>query len=100
LKSLQDALYNWLTIKVVCDERPDDKAAVETLELFESILKDNHGISEINVTTDAVMYYIEYQHQNEIKKGRYPRELIEIMITQINNEPEKYENYPIDDEEE
>lgn len=27
MKSLQDALYNWLTIRVVCDARPDDSAA-------------------------------------------------------------------------
>jgi hypothetical protein len=94
LKSLQDALYNWLTIKVVCDERPDDKAAVETKELFDNILIDDHGVTDIKVTTDAAMYYIEYQHQGETKKGRYPRELIEIMLNQINLEPEKYENYP------
>ena len=28
--SLQDAIYNWLTIKVVADARPNDLAAVET----------------------------------------------------------------------
>jgi hypothetical protein len=94
LKSLQDALYNWLTIKVVSDERPDDKAAVETKELFDGILQKDHKVSDITVTTDAVMYYVEYTHQNEVKKVRYPRELIEIMLNQINLEPEKYENYP------
>jgi predicted RND superfamily exporter protein len=94
LKSLQDALYNWLTIKVVSDERPDDKAAVETTELFNDILQKDHGVSDINVTTDAVMYYVEYKHQNEVKKARYPRELIEIMLNQINQDPKKYENYP------
>ncbi|WP_442599353.1 hypothetical protein [Neobacillus sp. D3-1R] len=94
MKSLQDSLYNWLTIKVVCDERPDDTAAVETKELFDDILQNEHGVSDIIVTTDAVMYYLEYKHQNEVKKARYPRELIEIMLNQINQEPEKYLNYP------
>jgi hypothetical protein len=94
LKSLQDSLYNWLTIKVVCDERPDDKAAMETKELFDDILQNEHGVEDIIVTTDAVMYYLEYKHQNEVKKARYPRELIEIMLYQINQEPEKYVNYP------
>jgi hypothetical protein len=94
LKSLQDALYNWLTIKVVCDERPDDHAAIETKELFDDILENDHGVSNIVVTTDAVMYYVEYNHQNEVKKARYPRELIEIMLNQINQEPEKYANFP------
>lgn len=95
MKSLQDALYNWLTIKVVSDERPGDTAAIETKELFDNILQKDHGVSDIVVTTDAVMYYVEYKHQNETKKARYPRELIEIMINQINQEPDKYENYPI-----
>jgi hypothetical protein len=95
--NLQDALYNWLTIKVVKDERPDDKAAVETTELFDDILQKDHGVSDIIVTTDAVMYYVEYKHQNEVKKVRYPRELIEITLNQINKEPEKYENYPDED---
>ncbi|HYK71878.1 MAG TPA: hypothetical protein VEV44_01940 [Pseudoneobacillus sp.] len=94
MKSLQDSLYNWLTIKVVCDERPDDKAAMETKELFDDILQNEHGVEDIIVTTDAVMYYLEYKHQNEVKKARYPRELIEIMLDQINQEPEKYVNYP------
>lgn len=97
MKSLQDALYNWLTIKVVNDERPDDKAAVETRELFDDILQKDHGVSDIIVTTDAVFYYVEYKHQNESKKVRYPRELIEIMLNQINQDPKKYENYPIED---
>lgn len=95
--NLQDALYNWLTIKVVKDERPDDKAAVETTELFDDILQKDHGVSDIIVSTDAVMYYVEYKHQNEVKKARYPRELIEITLNQINKEPEKYENYPEED---
>lgn len=97
MKSLQDALYNWLTIKVVNDERPDDKAAVETRELFDDILQKDHGVLDIIVTTDAVFYYVEYKHQNEIKKVRYPRELIEIMLNQINQDPKKYENFPIED---
>jgi hypothetical protein len=97
LKSLQDALYNWLTIKVVCDERPDDKAAIETKELFDDLLKKDHGVSEIKVTVDTVMYYLEYYHLNELKKVKYPRELIEIMLNQINQEPEKYVNYPDED---
>jgi hypothetical protein len=94
LKSLQDALYNWLTIKVVSDERPDDKAAIETKELFDDILQKDHGVSNIVVTKDDVMYYIEYTHQDENKKARYQRELIEIMLDQINLNPEKYENFP------
>ncbi|ETI66150.1 hypothetical protein [Neobacillus vireti] len=94
MKSLQDALYNWLTIKVVCDARPEDTAAKETLEYFDEMLTTEHHVSNIETTTDEMMYYLSYQHGEEMKKARYPRELIEIMLDQINNEPEKYENYP------
>ncbi|MEH7418286.1 hypothetical protein V7266_23755 [Neobacillus drentensis] len=96
MHSLQDALYNWLTIKVVCDARPDDKAAIETRDFFEEILIVQHSVSSIEMTTDDLMYYISYQQGEETKKVRYPRELIEIMINQINQEPEKYKDYPTD----
>ncbi|PLS06409.1 hypothetical protein [Neobacillus cucumis] len=96
MQSLQDALYNWLTIKVVCDARPDDAAAIETREFFEEILSTQHHVSNIEITQDDVMYYVSYQQGDGTKKVRYPRELIEIMINQINQEPEKYRDYPMD----
>ncbi|MCM3114084.1 hypothetical protein M3610_02115 [Neobacillus sp. MER 74] len=96
MKSVQDTLYNWLTIKVVCDARPDDTAARDTLHLFEEMLADLN-LSNIEVTTDVVMYYVSYQQGEETKKTRFPRELIEVMLQQINHEPEKYENYPIEE---
>jgi len=96
MKSVQDTLYNWLTIKVVCDARPDDTAARDTLNLFEEMLADLN-LSNIEVTTDVVMYYVSYQQGEETKRTRFPRELIEVMLQQINQEPEKYENYPIEE---
>lgn len=97
MKSLQDVLYNWLTIKVVCDARPDDTAANETLSHFEELLTE-HQVSNIELTNDDVMYYVSYQQGEEQKKNRFPRELIDIMLNQINKEPEKYENYPIEED--
>jgi hypothetical protein len=95
MNSVQDTLYNWLTIKVVCDARPDDTAARDTLHLFEEMLADLN-LSNIEVTTDVVMYYVSYQQGEETKKTRFPRELIEVMLQQITQEPDKYENYPIE----
>ncbi|GHI01300.1 hypothetical protein [Neobacillus kokaensis] len=91
--SVQDVLYNWLTIKVVCDARPEDTAAVETKNHFEEMLSE-YKISNIDITVDDVLYYVTYYHENESKKTRFPRELIEIMLNQINLEPDKYVNYP------
>lgn len=97
MKSLQDVLYNWLTIKVVCDARPDDTAARDTKDLFDEKLTGEHQVSEIDVTMDETMYYVSYLHGGETKKTRFPRELIEVMLNQINQEPEKYQNYPLED---
>ncbi|MDR7076432.1 hypothetical protein J2Y03_001435 [Neobacillus niacini] len=96
MRSVQDALYNWLSIKVVCDARPEDTAARETLDLFDGIIKDEHHLTNILVTTDEVMYYVSYTHEGESKKTRFPRELIEVMLNQINQEPDKYCNFPIE----
>jgi|SRR4051794_13714862 hypothetical protein len=97
MRSVQDALYNWLSIKVVCDARPEDTAARETLDLFDGIIKDEHHLTNIVVTTDEVMYYVSYTHAEDSKKTRFPRELIEVMLNQINQEPDKYCNFPIED---
>ncbi|GLB60350.1 hypothetical protein [Cytobacillus sp. NCCP-133] len=94
MKSLQDSLYNWLTIKIISDERPDDKAAIDTERMFFEILGDEHQISDLEVAKDEVMYYVHYTKDGERNKTRFPRELIEVMLNQIKNEPEKYVNYP------
>jgi hypothetical protein len=94
MKSLQDTLYNWLTIKVVVDERPDDSAAVDTEKMFYDMLVEDQGIQNIEVTTDAVMYYVHYDLDGERKSNGFPRELIEVMLNQINESPERYANYP------
>ncbi|MFL6558356.1 MAG: hypothetical protein ACJ8MO_19845 [Bacillus sp. (in: firmicutes)] len=98
MRSVQDTIYNWLTIKVVCDARPDDTAARDTEALFEEMLINEHHLSNIEVTKDDEMYYVSYQQGEETKKTRFPRELIEVMLQQINQEPEKYENYPMEEE--
>lgn len=94
MNSLQDALYNWLTIKVVTDERPDDTAAIETEKMFSDMLKNDHAISNIEIEKDEEMYFVQFDQKGERKKQRFPRELIDIMLNQIKEAPEKYKNYP------
>jgi len=94
MMSLQDKLYNWLTIKVVVDARPEDTAARDTMNMFEQLLADENGIESPEVTMDEDMYYIEVKTVEQQKKYRFPRELIEVMLNQISDEPEKYVNYP------
>ena len=94
MSSVQDALYNWLTIKVVCDERPKDKAAKETENMFLTILEEDHRVSDITVKVDDIMYHISYVKDGERFKTRFPRELIEVMINQMKESPKRYVNYP------
>lgn len=94
MNSLQDAIYNWLTIKIVIDERPDDTAAVETEKMFYEMLIDTHSLTNISITTDETMYYVHFEQNGETKQQRFPRELIEVMLNQIQKEPEKYRNFP------
>ncbi|MBD8068441.1 hypothetical protein [Bacillus sp. PS06] len=93
VNSIQDALYNWLTIKVVAEARPDDHAAIETYEMFEKIVFEDHGVSRVHIRKEEPFYYVTYMHQGEEKKSRFPIELIDVMHDQIKGEPEKYINY-------
>ncbi|WP_409305287.1 hypothetical protein [Peribacillus sp. SCS-155] len=94
MRSLQDAVYNWLTIKVVCDARPDDTAAADTLNLFQQLLQDEHHVASIKVNREEPFYFVDIQtKQEEHKKLRFPIELIDVMLEQMIAEPEKYKNY-------
>ena len=93
MRSLQDTIYNWLTIKVVADVRKDDSAAQETEALFKSMLMEDHEITSINFTKEEPMYYVTYEQHGEMKKTRFPIELIDVMINQMSDEPDKYKNY-------
>ncbi len=93
MKSLQDAIYNWLTIKVVAEARPDDKAAKETFDLFEDILVNEFKLKDIEIEKDDVMYLVKYTIDGEAKSARFPIQLIDIMHDQIQQHPERYHNY-------
>ncbi|WP_042349075.1 hypothetical protein [Bacillus massiliigorillae] len=93
MKSLQDALYNWLSIKVVSDARPEDKAANETVAMFLKILEDDHNVSSLEITKDEDMYYVTYEKSGISHTNRFPVELIECILMSINENPARYKNY-------
>lgn len=94
MNSIQDSIYNWLTIKVVKDARPDDFAAIETEEMFRNILKEEHGVTNLSIHKDEEFYHISYVKNDETCQTRFPKELIEVMLNQINESPDKYKIYP------
>ncbi|WP_347550532.1 hypothetical protein ABFG93_03020 [Pseudalkalibacillus hwajinpoensis] len=85
--NLQDAMYNWLSIKVVADKRPDDQAAQDTRTFFEEILTEDHHISLLEVKSNHD-YYIVHYHKDELKEiKKFPIELIDALLTSIQSEP-------------
>jgi hypothetical protein len=85
---LQDALFNWLQMKIVSDARPDDGAAKETLDFFGIILTEDHHLSEIEVGVEEEnKLYIKYSVEGESKKQIFDRERAEQLLADINSNP-------------
>lgn len=67
MRSVQDALYNWLTIKTVAEARPDDRAAKETYLLFQNMIYEEHKLTDVEVKKNEEMYLITYEINGEKK---------------------------------
>ncbi|MCF6093551.1 hypothetical protein L1765_06065 [Microaerobacter geothermalis] len=87
MMNLQDTLFNWLQIKVVADYRPNDKAAKETESFFRGILEEDHQVNELKVSRDDTMYHIHYVVNGKKKLQMFPKEMIDVLLEQINGEP-------------
>jgi len=85
---LQDALFNWLQMKIVSDARPDDGAAKETLDFFGIILTEDHLLSEVVVGNEnEEKLFIQFIQDGESKKQLFDRERAEQLLTDINSNP-------------
>jgi len=93
MRSLQDALYNWLTIKIIAEARPTDEAAQETYALFDGVLKNDHGVEQVAIEKNEEMYLVTYTKEGQTKSTRFPTELIDCFLEQMEREPEKFQNY-------
>lgn len=86
--TLQDALFNWLQIKIVSDARPKDQAAKETLEFFEQILQEDHQLAAFSIAQiDETMYFVRYEQDGNGKKQMFDREHAEQLLTDIQSNP-------------
>lgn len=90
MKSVQDAIYNWLTIKVIFEGRPNDEAAKETYEMFDSILREDHNVSNIKVEVVEDFYLISFTQGENERTTRFPAEMIDCFLEQVRVNPEKY----------
>lgn len=94
MKSVQDTIFNWLTIKVVVDHRPEDTAANETVLWFEHTLQEKFGLTEYSYKKCDEWYTVSYKVGGTVKEFRFPEDMVEVMLNQILQNPEHYRNYP------
>jgi hypothetical protein len=88
---LEDALFNWLQIKLVAEARHDDDAAHETRLFFEEILREDHAVSRFETTQDETMIHINYEIDGKRKKLMFDKESAFQLLDDINSNP-KYNN--------
>ncbi|MFD0588084.1 hypothetical protein ACFQZE_08725 [Paenibacillus sp. GCM10027627] len=85
---LEDALFNWLQIKIVAEARPGDGAATDTLLFFEQVLREDHGLDSFELLkTDDTMIHVRYVKEARAKLQMYPRETGEQLLQDIINNP-------------
>lgn len=85
---LEDALYNWLQIKIVVDARDDDHAAHETLQFFDTILQEDHKLESYTVTeADEFTYAVNYVQGGQNFTLKFDREAASKLLEDINSNP-------------
>lgn len=84
---LEDALFNWLQIKLVADARQTDSAARETERFFFDILCDDHLLKNLKVVEDDAAYHLQYEVDGTVRTQKFHRELAEKLLTDIRSEP-------------
>lgn len=88
MMKLQVALFNWLQIYVVSKERPDDGAAEESVQFFETILKEDHQLSSFEADLDGSgRYVITYWRDDEMYTEVFDREEAERLWQDIEASP-------------
>ncbi|WP_017727151.1 hypothetical protein [Halalkalibacterium ligniniphilum] len=85
--NLDDTLYNWLSIKLVAEARPEDQAAQETFQFFDEMLREDHEVKQIEIVKDEPFYHLYFIKDGEKESKNYPTELIEALKQSIENEP-------------
>ena len=83
----EDALFNWLQIKLVSEARPFDDAAKKTVEFFEQILREDHGITDFAIDhKDDTMIHVRYVKEGKVKKQFFDRTAAEKLLSDIESD--------------
>ena len=85
---LEDALFNWLQIRIVADARPDDNAAKETESFFAEILRDDHKLENVRIEgVVGTMIHIRYEREGKSKLHMFDKEHAEQLLGDITANP-------------
>lgn len=82
-----DAIFNWLQIKHVAEQRPDDLAAQDTYKFFTSVLMEDHKLAELNTEMEAGMYIVKFIENGTPGEKKFPAEFVHQLYIDISNEP-------------
>ena len=85
---LQDALFNWVQIRLVADARPDDNAANETESFFAEVLRDDHKLGNVHIAKlDDTMVHVRFEQDGATKTQMFDKEHAEQLLSDINANP-------------
>ncbi|SDW07039.1 hypothetical protein SAMN05444487_101235 [Marininema mesophilum] len=84
---LEEALFNWLQIRLVWNARPKDRSAEETVRFFQQMLQEDHGVKELSIAVEANKYWVSWQKDGDEESRPYGREQAESLLRSIETEP-------------
>jgi len=85
--TLEDAIFNYLQIKHVASERPEDQAAQETYEFFQEILLEDFKLENIREKEENGMYTVQFTLEETEQEKQYPAEFVHQLLLDIQAEP-------------
>jgi hypothetical protein len=85
--TLDDAIFNWLQIKYVAEQRKDDGAAQDTMQFFEEMLEEDFKLEGIKVEIDEGMYVVNFVYEEKDQEKRHPVEFVRQLFLDIESEP-------------
>lgn len=64
--NLHDALFHWLQMKKVAEARPNDRAALDTMQFFTDVLLEDHQLAHFELfEQDEEFYYVSFRKMEE-----------------------------------
>lgn len=84
---LEDALFNWLQIRLVADARPDDGAARDTESFFAEILRDDHHLQQVQLFETDDTIGISFELNGTEERRTYSKEHAMQLLADIEANP-------------